>query len=168
MVIEADCLSRLGLRSGEKLQLPPKVSAAKRSKMSAAKGSKEPPLQEPTNASIRPLGEAVLHLIHAAVANRIRFRALLDTLENTRPFKFADYVARYRTLCERDGAALVSQIMLTDEEFKRLFGEWKSGDDDRYGHNEPTRRLRSKKTTAQSNRAKAALTPGVRRNKKSR
>jgi hypothetical protein len=127
--------------------------------LAVPKGTKKPETPEPTNAGIRPLGEAVLRLVHSSVAARIRFRALLEILTSAEPFDFGNYMALYRRLCERDAAALISQIILTAEEYRRLFGEWENADEARYGHSQSVKQWRSRKEEPKPLRRRASTRP---------
>jgi hypothetical protein len=81
----------------------------------------------------------MLRLVHECVAVRIRFRALLTLLETGEPFDFGKFKAIYREYTDRDANAMFSQIVLTDAEYSRLFGEWEQRDSAQYTAGWPVR-----------------------------
>lgn len=72
-------------------------------------------------------------IVHETVAGRIRHRALLEVLQSNEAFDFETYKQVYLKLLERDAAALVSKLILKDDNFTKLFGGWQAADKERYG-----------------------------------
>jgi hypothetical protein len=130
----------------------------------AARGSGRPKLppkraivpaaQEERVFEAVPPYEVILRLVTESVLSRIRLRALLQVLE-TEHYDYETYAEAYKTLRERDFAALHSQMMLSNEDFLTLFADWRRSDLARYGTSPANKRKRQSRRARVTRKAQS-------------
>jgi hypothetical protein len=115
----------------------PRNEPRKKALTSAAGSKKATRVKPSAKATIAeleaaPMPEVVLRLVREAVFGRIRHRALLAVLEDREGLRFDEFERRFNELLERDGDALFARLMLSEEDFRKVFPAWIVDDVARY------------------------------------